>query len=194
MSKELRFQKLRIYSRSHSERWDQDWNWNLSLFQSKCAWFFSHCPIPPQIHSPQPPHVTLFQASHNLVIFWVLSGNTQKSNPLAMLETMVLKKDSIMKGTRDMEYPSTPILLAPEYLPTHHWCNCTICASVPTLSFRRPKEPSPSPSSLPSSVLGHKTFSSIISLLLASEQPNQWCCSVGYVPYVSGLWNIKPSQ
>lgn len=42
------------------------------------------------------------------------------SNPLAMLETMVLKKDSIMKGTRDMEYPSIPILLAPEYLPTHH--------------------------------------------------------------------------
>lgn len=52
---------------------------------------------------PQPPHVTLFQASRNLVIFWVLSGNTQKSIPLAMLETMILKNDSIVKGTRDVE-------------------------------------------------------------------------------------------
>lgn len=47
--------------------------------------------------------MTLFQASHTLVIFWVLSGNTQKSIPLAMLETMILKNDSIVKGTRDVE-------------------------------------------------------------------------------------------
>lgn len=55
----------------------------------------------------------------------------------------------------------------------HHWHSHPVPTSSPTLSFRRLSHYFPSSCFLPWSALGYKMFSSIISLLLVSEQPNQ---------------------